>query len=98
MRFRDVTKKFWLVVYCLLKGKGIHFFSGPKNYGQVISKTTTRGNYDPEKSDINFAVPDEHYLYTQNGILGQIIQPGIIEGSMNMLKNHKDIVLMADCK
>ena len=27
MRFRDVTKKFWLVVYCLLKGKGIRFFS-----------------------------------------------------------------------
>ena len=59
MRFRDVTKKFWLVVYRLLKGKGIRFFSGPKNYGQVISKTTTRGNYNPEKSDINFAVPDE---------------------------------------
>ena len=98
MRFRDVTKKFWLVVYCLLKGKGIRFFSGPKNYGQVISKTTTRGNYDPEKSDINFAVPDERYLRTQDGILGRIIQPGIIEGSMNMLKNHKDIVLMADCK
>ena len=98
MRFRDVTKKFWLVVYHLLKGKGIRFISGPKNYGQVISKTTTRGNYDPEKSDINFAVPDERYLHTQDGILGRIIQPGIIEGSMNMLKNHKDIVLMADCK
>ena len=92
MRFRDVTKKFWLVVYRLLKGKGIRFF------GQVISKTTTRGNYDPEKSDINFAVPDERYLRTQDGILGQMIQPRIIEGSMNMLKNHKDIVLMADCK
>ena len=51
-----------------------------------------------EKSDINFAVPDERYLCTQDGILGQIIQPGIIEGSMNMLKNHKDIVLMANCK
>ena len=98
MRFRDVTKKFWLVVYHLLKGKGIRFFSGPKNYGQVISKATTRGHYDPEKSDINFAVPDERYLCTQDGILGRIIQPGIIEGSMNMLKNHKDIVLMADCK
>ena len=70
MRFRDVTKKFWLVVYRLLKGKGIRFFSGPKNYGQVISKTTTRGNYDPEKSDINSAVPDERYLHTQDGILG----------------------------
>ena len=59
MRFRDVTKKFWLVVYHLLKGKGIQFFSGPKNYRQVITSEATRGNYDPKKSDINFAVPDE---------------------------------------
>ena len=70
IRFKDVTEKFWLVVYRLLKGKGIRFFSGPKNYGQVISKTTTRGNYNLEKSDINFAVPDERYPRTQDGILG----------------------------
>ena len=53
MRFREVTKKFWLVVYHLLKGKGLHFFSGPRNCGQVILKVTTRGKYDPEKSEIN---------------------------------------------
>ena len=98
MRFHEVTKKFWLVVYRLLKGKGLHFFSGPKNYGQVISKMTTRGKYDPEKSDINFTVPDERHLRSQDRILGRIIQPGIIGASMNMLANHKDIVLMADCK
>ena len=98
MRFREVTKKFWLVVYRLLKGKGLRFFSGPKNYGQVISKVTTRGKYDPDKSEINFAVPDERQLRSQDRILGRIIQPGLIDASMNMLKNHKDIVLMADCK
>ena len=98
MRFREVTKKFWLVVYHLLKGKGLRFFSGPKNYGQVISKVTTRGKYDPEKSEINFAVPDERQFCSQDRILGRIIQPGLIDASMNMLKNHKDIVLMADCK
>ena len=59
MRFRDVTKKFWLVVYRLLKGKGIRFFSGPKNWGQVVSKDAQLGNYDPKCSEINFAVPDE---------------------------------------
>ena len=91
-------EKFWLVVYRLLKGKGLHFFSGPKNYGQVISKMTTKGKYDPEKSVINFTVPDERQLHSQDRILGRIIQPGIIDASMNMLKNHKDIVLMADCK
>ena len=98
MRFQDVTKNSGLVVYHLLKGKGLCFSSGPKNYRQIISKTTTRGNYDPEKLDINFTVPDEWYLCTQDGILGQMIQPEIIDTSMNMLENHKDNVLMANCK
>ena len=98
MRFREVTKKFWLVVYSLLKGKGLCFFSGPKNYGQVILKVTTRGKYDPDKSEINFTVPDERHIRSQDRIFGRIIQPGLIDASMNMLKNHKDIVLMADCK
>ena len=47
MKYRDVTKTFWLVVYQLLKGKGLRFFSGPKNFGQVVSKDKTRGKYDP---------------------------------------------------
>ena len=98
MGFRDVMKKFWLVVYRLLKGKGIRFFSGPKNYGQVITSKATRENYDPKKSDINFAIPDERYLRCQDRILGCIVQPGIIESSLNILQNHKDVVLMADCK
>ena len=98
MRFRNVTKKFWLVVYRLLKGKGLRFFSGPKNYGQVISKETTKGKYDPKKSEINFAVPDERYLRTQDRVLGRLISPGIIKDSMQIIRNHKDIVLMADCK
>ena len=59
---------------------------------------TTTGKYEPEKSDINFAVPDERHLHSQDRILGRIIQPGIIDASMNMLENHKDVVLMADCK
>ena len=41
MKYREVTKRFWLVVYRLLKGKGLRFFSGPKTYGQVVSKETT---------------------------------------------------------
>ena len=69
MRFCNVTKKFRLVVYHLLKGKGLRFFSGPKNYRQVISKETAKGNYDPKKSKINFAVPDECYLRTQDRVL-----------------------------
>ena len=35
MRFREVTKKFWLVVYRLLKGKGLHFFLDPKTMDKL---------------------------------------------------------------
>ena len=98
MRFRAVTKKFWLVVYQLLKGKGLQFFSGQKNYGQVLSKKTKKGKYNPHHSEVNFAVPDECYLCQQDRQLGRIIQPGIIKESMKMVWDHQDIVLMADCK
>ena len=98
MRFRSVTKKFWLVVYRLLKGKGLRFFSGPKNYGQVISKKTKKGRYNPHDAEINFAVPDERYLCRQDQRLGRIIQPGLINESMELIQDHQDIVLMADCK
>ena len=92
-----MTKKFWLVVYRLLKGKGLQFFSGPKNYGQVISKKTKKGKYNPNEAEVNFAIPDECYLHQQDQQMGRIIQPGLIEESMKMIKDHDDIVLMADC-
>ena len=98
MHFRAVTKQFWLVVYRLLKGKGFRFLSGPKNWGQVVSEEAPKGKYDPKKSEVNFAVPDERYLQSMDSVLGRIIDPGIIDDSMKMIEGHKDIVLMADCK
>ena len=98
MRFRPVTKKFWLVVYRLLKGKGLRFFSGPKNWGQVTSNEAQRGMYDPKKSEINFAVPDEKYLRNQDKVMGKIIPPGVVHDSLKMLRGRQDIVIMGDCK
>ena len=98
MRFRAVTKKFWLIVYRLLKGKGIRFFSGPKNWGQVVSKEAKLGQYDPKSAEINFAVPDERYLRCQDRRFGKLIQPGIMKDSLRILQDHPDVVLMADCK
>ena len=98
MRFRPVTKQFWLVVYRLLKGKGLRFLSRLKNWGQVVSEEVSKGKYDPKKSEVNFAVPDERYLQSMDRVLGRIIDPGIIDDSMKMIEGHKDIVLMADCK
>ena len=57
-----------------------------------------KGKYNPKKSEVNFAVPDERYLRSMDRVLGRIIDPGIIDDSMKMIEGHKDIVLMADCK
>ena len=98
MRFRAVIKKFWLIVYQLLKGKGIRFFSGPKNWKQVVSKEAKLGQYDPKSVEINFAVPDKRYLRCQDRRFGKLIQLGIMKDSLRILQDHPDVVLMADCK
>ena len=81
-----------------MKGKGIRFFSGPKNWGQVVSKEAKLGQYDPQSAEINFAVPDKRYLRCQVRRFGKLIQPGIMKDSLRILQHHPDVVLMADCK
>ena len=44
MRFREVTKKFWLVVYRLLKRKGLVFFLDPKTMDKLYQKLQLEGN------------------------------------------------------
>ena len=73
MRYSKVTKLFWSIVYKLCKSSGLKFFSGEKNWGQVLSKQCERSHYTPEKSKINFAVPSEHVL---EGNLPRILPPG----------------------
>ena len=98
MRFQDVTEKFWCVVYRLLKGKAIRFFSGSKNWQHLISKICGRGRLDPKKSNVNFAVPNERYLGNIDNVMGKIIPPGKIEDSFKLLKGKKNVILMADLK
>ena len=98
MRYRNVTKLFWSVVYRLCKSSGLKFFSGSKNWGQVVSKETNKSQYLGSKSKINFAVPDEKILRNLNDTLPKVIPPGKIHRAMNILRNEKDIILMADGK
>ena len=42
MRYRRVTKLFWSIVYRLCKSSGLKFFSGEKNWGQVVDKTASK--------------------------------------------------------
>ena len=61
MRFRRKMKQFWEVVYRICHGKGLRLFSGSKNEG-CLQSGGERGSYNPEKSNHNFAVPDEKSL------------------------------------
>ena len=98
MRYSDRTKLFWTVVYRLCKGSGLKFFSGPKNWGQVVNKECDKSHYNPSNAKLNFAVPDEKILrVSQNGI-PKLVPPGKIVKCLDMLSNKKDIVLMADGK
>ena len=98
MQYCGLTKKFWTIVYWLCKGVGLKFFSGEKNWGQVVNKSTSKSKYVSINSKINFAVPDEKVLRNFNRVLPKIIPPGKIESGLNLLNNKKDIIIMGDGK
>ena len=98
MRYSRVTKLFWSIVYRLCKSSGLKFFSGEKNWGQVVACDTSRSRYDPDKSKINFAVPSEKVLRYIDRRLPKVIPPGKIQQSLDLLQNQKDVILMADGK
>ena len=98
MRYRNVTKIFWSIVYRLCKSTGLKFFSGGKNWGQVVSKESEKSRYEGKDSKINFAVPDEKMIREITSSLPKVIPPGIISKSLNLLRNRKDVVIMADGK
>ena len=98
MRYRNVTKLFWSVVYRLCKGVGVKIFGGEKNWGQVVNKQSLKSHYDPNKSKLNFAVPDEKILREVSKVLPKIIPPGKIEATLQLLKGKENIIIMADGK
>ena len=98
MRYGAKTKLFWSIVYRLCKSSRLKFFSGLKNWGQVVNKESEKSLYYPELSKINFAVPDEKVLRDYRQSLPKIIPPGKIYASLDLLKNKKDIILMGDGK
>ena len=80
----------------MCKGSGLKFFSGPKNWGQVVNKECDKSHYNPSNAKLNFAVPDEKILWEcQNGI-PKLVPPGKIVKCLDMLSDKKDIVLIAD--
>ena len=78
MRYSDRTKLFWTVVYRLCKGSGLKFFSGPKNWGQVVNKECDKSHYNPSNAKLNFAVPDEKILRECRNGIPKLVPPGKI--------------------
>ena len=74
------------------------FFSGSKNWGQVVAKETGKSKYSPHKSKINFAIPDEKVLRDLNCLMPKVIPPGKIKCTMEMLHDKQDIIIMGDAK
>ena len=76
----------------------LRLFSGLKNQGDLQSKQTTRGKFNPEDSRINFAVPSEKSLIKSViGIPGSL-HPGIIEEAIQLLDKDKEYILIIDGK
>ena len=98
MHFRKEMKQFWEIVYRVCKGKGLRLFSGSKNRGTVINKTTSKGNFCPEHSRINFACLDEKSLVNNCCNLPQIIKPGILKPALRLLDKTKKYVISIDGK
>ena len=57
MVYSDECMKFWKVFYNLFHGKALRFMAGIKSTGQIVKEEACRGQFSPDKTDINFAVP-----------------------------------------
>ena len=73
-------------------------FCGEKNWGQVVSKECAKSKYSPNKSKVNFAVPDAKIIRELSCVLPKVIPPGKIKSTMEMIRNKEDIILMGDGK
>ena len=102
MRYSDDTKKFWKIGWRLFGGRFINFMSGFKNESQVVLGDTDRGNYSPQSSDINFAVPSLSVLREFNPY-GSIDkrEPGLLRDIIEVISedlNHQSACLTYDGK
>ena len=98
MTYDAITKKWYAICQKLFGTSSLNMCSGEKNFGQVICKDTTKGNYCPSKSGINFAVPHRRHLVAVSKTFPKVIKPGIIEEGLCLVENQTDLVLMIDCK
>jgi len=102
MHYSEATKQFWLVGYRLFNGSFIRFMSGEKNEGDVLTAQGTRGNFSPQNSQINFAVPSITSLQNLKSgyAITRELTPGIIKEAIQQRSAEKgtSFILSVDGK
>lgn len=103
MRYDETISRFWRVGYKLFHGKFLRFLGGPKHRGALIAGETSEGNFSPQTSKINFAIPSQKVTESLVSALpASGINPGIIEHLINKFaeqsKKDETFKICLDCK
>lgn len=77
MRYSPEVRQFWYIGKRLFHGKFLQFMRGPGNQGTVVSDTTRFGSYNPQESQINFAVPADVSIPPESTIPESML-PGLL--------------------
>ena len=98
MIYSPETIDFWNVFSRTCHGAGLQLMSGRKNSGQVCTRQTDPGHYDPLKGSFNFAVPDVKTLRRHQTKVEKYMYSGILHGSFDLIDKMKQYVLEYDAK
>lgn len=93
--------KFWKVLYRMFHGKALRFMSGTKSVGQVLRDASHIGNYDPQETNINFAVPNSQTIINYTSMdydFPKEIPPGIITSNLELKSKENSYILSVDGK
>ena len=71
---------------------------GVKSAGQILDKSSSRGQFDPQNTNINFAVTDIKTVSNYQIDIPKQIQPGLIEQAIDMKPKSNTYVLNFDGK
>ena len=93
--------KFWKVLYRMFHGKALRFMSVIKSVGQVLRDSSHIGNYDPQETNINFAVPNTQTIINYTSMdydFPKKIPPGIITSTLELKSKENSYILSVDGK
>ena len=78
MRYRDVMKVFWRVVYKELHAGGYNLLTGIKFDGCLVTNQSDQQNLIPAQTQINWAGPSIQNLKAEHEFIKKCSNPGII--------------------